>query len=135
MGALHAHVAALEEELGTRGSAAAGATTGASEAVARAETAEAKARALEAEAGNLGRQVALLQVRESGSKCDTCFVPRLCGGGKCCAVSRGRGRLGEAAAACLAAKSQAGAATQMPSACWHLANPSTAPLNPNPNQP
>ncbi len=60
---LHAHVASLEEELGSRGAAAAGATAGAGEAVARAEAAEARARALEGEAENLGKQLALLQVR------------------------------------------------------------------------
>ncbi|KAL4423583.1 hypothetical protein ABPG77_004623 [Micractinium sp. CCAP 211/92] len=61
--ALHAHVASLEEELGSRGAAAAGATAGAGEAVARAEAAEARARALEGEAENLGKQLALLQER------------------------------------------------------------------------
>ena len=52
----------LEEELGSRSSAAAGASSSAGEAVLRAEAAEARARALEAEAENLGKQVALLQV-------------------------------------------------------------------------
>lgn len=60
--ALHAHVASLEEELGTRGAAAADATVGAGEAATRAEAAEARVKVLEAEAENLGKQVALLQV-------------------------------------------------------------------------
>lgn len=61
--ALHAHVAGLEEELGSRSTAAAGAAGSASEAAARAEAAEARCRQLEAEAENLGKQVALLQER------------------------------------------------------------------------
>lgn len=66
LGALHAHVAQLEEELGSRGSAAAGARAGASEAAARAEAAEARVRGLEAEVENLGKQVEILQVRVRG---------------------------------------------------------------------
>lgn len=61
--ALHAHVRTLEEELGSRSTAAAGASCTASDAAARAEAAEARARALEAEAQNLGKQLALMQVR------------------------------------------------------------------------
>lgn len=56
-------MAGLEEELGSRSTAAAGAAGSASEAVARAEAAEARCRQLEAEADNLGKQVALLQER------------------------------------------------------------------------
>ena len=63
MAALHAHVAGLEEDLGSRSTAAAGAAGSASEAAARAEAAEARCRQLEAEAENLGKQVALLQER------------------------------------------------------------------------
>lgn len=81
--ALHAHVASLEEELGSRGAAAAGATAGASEAAARAEAAEARAKALEAEAENLGKQVALLQVREdqqgAGAQGWEDLQPAVCG--------------------------------------------------------
>ena len=56
-------MAGLEEELGSRSTAAAGAAGSASEAAARAEAAEARCRQLEAEAENLGKQVALLQER------------------------------------------------------------------------
>lgn len=77
MGALHAHARSLEEELAARGAAATGAHASAGEAAARAEAAEARVRALEAEAANLGRQVALLQVRREGAHTSSCLPPPL----------------------------------------------------------
>lgn len=63
VGALHTHVAALEEELGSRSSEGATVSASAREAEARAADAEARAAAAAAAAENLARQVALLQER------------------------------------------------------------------------